>query len=177
MRTFRVIIIHPLLCGLTNLLQIPKYVCVQYGTSVAAIESFYVTVLSRSSNLTTRWAGMDIDISCATTVRSASSSTFITRNLRPLSTTSLTKSIDHVVFGSSGVVKGVFTLAGSRFFSLQRFSKWRDLYTFLWFQLCPCLRIILNIFQNPSPNRPASLIASSTSTSASCSPPARLSAP
>ena len=93
MRTFGVIITHPLLRGLSDLIQIPKYVGVQYGTSVTAIESLYVTVLSRSSNFTTRWAGMYIDISCAITVRSASSSTFITRNLRPLSTTSLTKSI------------------------------------------------------------------------------------
>ena len=156
MRTFRVIIIHPLLCGLTNLIQIPKYVSIQHSTSVTAIESLYVTVLSRSSSLTTRWAGMDIDISCATTVRSASSSTFITRNLRPLSTTSLTKSIPislqarvMLTSYSSTISDAIsFLTSGSRVF----------------FRLHPSV----SCYQAPDLR---------TSASAFGSPPARLSAP
>ena len=68
----------------------------------------------------TRSLGMDMDTSCATADRSKSSNIFNTRNLRPFSSVSLTKSRDHVSFGLSGATRGCLTLAGSRFFSFTR---------------------------------------------------------
>src|SRR5574344_3011694 len=75
-----------------------------------------------SSSFTTRSDVIDIDISWAIATRPQSSITLRMRNLRPHSNASLTKSIDHVVFGSSGCTKGLFVLAGNRLRRLQRLS-------------------------------------------------------
>lgn len=88
----------------------------------------------------TRSAGIDIDISCATASLLLSSSMFNTRNVLPLSILSLTKSIDHVLFGSKGASNGSFTRLGRRLFKRLRLLKWIFLYTrytFLWFQGYP----------------------------------------
>ena len=63
-------------------------------------------------------AGIDMEISCPTATLSQSSMIFSTRNVLPLCSLSLTKSIDHVVFGSDGITIGFLTRAGSLFFQL-----------------------------------------------------------
>ena len=62
--------------------------------------------------------GKDMDTSWVTATRSLSSMMLRTRNFLPHSSMSLTKSIDHVVLGSSGCSRGFLTLAGRRFLSL-----------------------------------------------------------
>lgn len=116
----------------------------------------------------TRSAGIDIDISCATASLLLSSSMFRTLKVRPLSILSLTKSIDHVLFGSRGASSGSPTRLGKRFFNRLRLLKWIFLYTrytFLWFQVYPSCRNRWKIFSNPSPYSAAARIASSTSVS------------
>ena len=83
---------------------------------------FPLSQITFSSNLMTLSAGIDMDISYPTATLSQSSMIFSTRNVLPLCSLSLTKSIDHVVFGSDGITRGLLTRAGSLFFSLLRFS-------------------------------------------------------
>lgn len=68
--------------------------------------------ITYSNGFITRWARNDIDTSCATATLSLSSITLRTLNFLPHSRTSLTKSIDHVVFGSIGCSRGFFIFAG-----------------------------------------------------------------
>ncbi len=126
-------------------------VCIKHRPAVASVEAFYYAVLSRVSRLDiddvyivafapflerlgdelqsivasyVLWlsAGIDMEISCPTATLSQSSMIFSTRNVLPLCSLSLTKSIDHVVFGSDGITRGLLTRAGNLFFSLLRFS-------------------------------------------------------
>lgn len=78
---------------------------------------FPLSQITFSSNLMTLSAGIDMEISCPTATLSQSSIIFSTRNVLPLCSLSLTKSIDHVVFGSDGITRGLLTRAGSLFFS------------------------------------------------------------
>lgn len=78
---------------------------------------FPLSQITFSSNLMTLSAGIDMDISCPTATLSQSSMIFSTRNVLPLCSLSLTKSIDHMVFGSDGITRGLLTRAGSLFSS------------------------------------------------------------
>ena len=76
-----------------------------------------------SMNRIRRDAGMECATFCATATRSLSSMMFNTRNLRLLCKTSVTKSIDQVMFSCFGVTSGFLTRAGKRLRSGLRLLK------------------------------------------------------
>ena len=76
---------------------------------------FPLSQITFSSNLMTLSTDSDMEISCPTATLSQSSIIFSTRNVLPLCSLSLTKSIDHVVCGSDGITRGLLTRAGSLF--------------------------------------------------------------